>query len=62
MWQETRDAANWSFQSAMTGIDAQTRLSIAAMGNEALKDTATQKVLIDAGGLAIKLYQGISGG
>jgi hypothetical protein len=43
----------------MTGVDAQTRLAIAAMGNEAMKDVATQKLLVDAGGLAIELFSAI---
>jgi len=57
IWQETRDAANWSFQSAMTDVDAKTRLALAALGNEAASDTAKSASIGKVGELAVDLFK-----
>lgn len=58
LWQEQRDAANWAQQTAITNIDAKTRMAIAAMGNETIKDTETGNTLVEAGKLAWDIIDG----
>jgi len=52
-----RDSANWAFQTANTETDAQTRLAIAALGNEAATDAAKSDALAKLGKLAVDLWK-----
>ena len=56
MWQEQRDAADWSTKMAMTDEDSKTRLAIAALGNEAATDATKVASMKALGELAIAIY------
>jgi hypothetical protein len=57
MWQEQRDAADWSTKMAMTDEDSKTRLAIAALGNEAATDATKVASIKALGELAIGIYE-----
>jgi paraquat-inducible protein B len=59
LWQETRDSANWNFQSSQSDLDYQGRLAIAALGNEATKDAANQSSIVDISKLAYNVWNEI---
>jgi hypothetical protein len=56
MWQETRDAANWSFQSSQTDAAAQAQLVVAALGNEAITDKSNLDFVGKLGGFALDIW------
>jgi hypothetical protein len=56
LWQENRDAANWAFQSSQNATDQQTRLAIAALGNEAATDVAKREQISSLASSAVTLF------
>jgi len=59
LWQETRDSANWTFQSSQSDLDYKGRLAIAALGNEATKDAANQSSIVEISKLAYNVWHTI---
>ena len=58
LWQEMRDAAKWEYDSANNEADRKANLTIAALGNESVSDTAKVNNLKTIGEFAYKLWKG----
>jgi len=58
LWQEMRDAAKWEYDSSNNEADRKANLTIAALGNESVSDTAKVNNLKTIGEFAYKLWKG----
>jgi hypothetical protein len=56
LWQEQRDAAQWANDNVQNDEERKTRLTIAALTNEAAKDATTMGAIKDLAGAAIEIY------
>lgn len=56
MWQEMRDTAQWSFESAQNDEQRRVALATAAMGNEAATSSENKKYIAALGAAAINLW------
>jgi hypothetical protein len=56
LWQEMRDAAKWEYEDTQNAREQKTKLTQAALGNEAASDAARAKTLETLGGFALNLW------
>jgi hypothetical protein len=57
LWQEMRDAAKWEYEDTQNAREQQTKLAVAALGNEAVSDQERTKQLEALGGFALNLWE-----
>ena len=55
LWQEQRDAASWANSNLQNEEERKTRLTIAALGNESMKDATTLNNIKELAGAAVSL-------
>jgi hypothetical protein len=56
LWQEMRDAAKWEYDATQNAAEQKTRISIAALGNEALENETRRKQVEGLGEFAYKIW------
>lgn len=61
MWQENRDRAKWAFEGGQNEEERKTRMAIAALGNEALKDAKTVSNITQLAKAAAALFDNWGG-
>ena len=56
MWQEMRDSAKWEYDASQNANEQKTKLSIAALGNEAADSASKRAQLQTLGDFAFRLW------
>jgi len=56
LWQEMRDAAKWEYDATQNALEQKTKLTLAALENEAIADDNRRKQLESLGNFAYKIW------
>ena len=56
MWQELRDAAKWEYEDTQNAREQQTKVAVAALGNEGIEKQERGEVLESLGGFALNIW------